>query len=63
MKSRLQDNDIEMYSTHKEEKFVVAERFIRTLKKNIYKHMTSLVYNLGVLGHSSHLGHFWTWGY
>ena len=27
----LQDNDIVMYSTHNEGKFVVAERFIRTL--------------------------------
>ena len=26
-------NTIEMYSTHNNEKFVVAERFIRTLKK------------------------------
>ena len=31
MKSSLEKNDIEMYSTHNEEKFVVAERFIRTL--------------------------------
>ena len=29
-----------MYSTHSEGKFVVAERFIRTLKKKNYKHMT-----------------------
>ena len=35
MKSWLQDNDIEMYSTHNEEKPVVAERFIRTLKNKI----------------------------
>ena len=32
MKSRLQDNDIEMYSAHYEENYVVAEIFIRTLK-------------------------------
>ena len=31
-KKWLQDNDIAMYSTHNEGKFVVAERFIRTLK-------------------------------
>ena len=31
-KSWLPDNDIEMYSTHNEGKYVVAERFIRTLK-------------------------------
>ena len=32
-KKWLQDNDIVMYSTHNEGKSVVAERFIRTLKK------------------------------
>ena len=31
-KKCLRDNDIVMYSTHNEEKSVVAERFIRTLK-------------------------------
>ena len=31
-----------MYSTHNEGKSVVAERFIRTLKNKIYKHMTSI---------------------
>ena len=41
MKSWLQDNDIEMYLTQNEEKFVVAERFIRTLMKKFYKYMTS----------------------
>ena len=34
-----------MYSTHNEGKFVVAERFIRTLKNKIYKHMTSISKN------------------
>ena len=29
-----------MYSIHNEEKSVVAERFIRTLKNKIYKYMT-----------------------
>ena len=38
----LQDNDIEMHSTHFEGKSVVAERLIRTLKKKIYKYMTSV---------------------
>ena len=33
MKSFLQNDDIKMYSTHNEGKSVVAERFIRTLKK------------------------------
>ena len=34
-------NPIEIYLTHNKEKSVVAERFIRTLKSKIYKHMTS----------------------
>ena len=29
-----------MYSTHNEEKSVVAERFIRTFKNKIYNHKT-----------------------
>ena len=37
MKLWLQDNDIEMYSAHKEEKSVVAARFNKTLKNEIYK--------------------------
>ena len=37
MKSWLQDNDTEMYSTQNEKKPIVAERFIRTLKNKIYK--------------------------
>ena len=40
-KKWLKDNNIEMYSTHNEGKSVVAERFIRTLKKKNYKHMTA----------------------
>ena len=36
------DNDSEMYSTNNEEKSVIDERFIRTLKKKIYKYMTSI---------------------
>ena len=35
----MQDNDIEMYSTHNERRFIVAERFIRTLKNKIYIYM------------------------
>ena len=42
----LQDNDIVMYSTNNEGKFVVAERFIRMLKSKIYKSMTSISKNL-----------------
>ena len=30
-----------MYSTNNEGKSVVAERFIRTLKNKLYKHMTA----------------------
>ena len=36
MKSWLEKNDIEMYSSHNEAKSVVAERFIRTIKNTIY---------------------------
>ena len=41
MKSRLDKNKIEMYSTHNERKSVITERFIRTLVNKIYKYMTS----------------------
>ena len=37
----LSDNDINMYSTYNEGKSVVAERFIRTLKNKLYKHMAA----------------------
>ena len=46
MKTWLQDNDMEMYSTHNGAKSVVAERFIRTLKNNRYKYMTSVSQNV-----------------
>ena len=42
VKSWLQDNDIEMNSMHNEGKSVVAERFIKTLKNELYKYMTSV---------------------
>ena len=45
-KKWLKDNNIELYSTHNEEKSVVAERFIRTLKNQIYKHMTACSENV-----------------
>ena len=35
-----------MYSTLKEGKSVVAERFIRTLKNKLYKHMTATGKNI-----------------
>ena len=40
LKKWLSDNDITMYLTYNERKLVVAERFIRTLKNKLYKHMT-----------------------
>ena len=39
-------NCIEIYSTHNEGKSVIAERFIRTIKNKIYKHMTSISKNV-----------------
>ena len=35
-----------MYSIHNERKSVVAERFINTLKKKIFKHMTAVSKNV-----------------
>ena len=37
----LSDNDINMSSAHNEGKSIIAERFIRTLKNKLYKHMTA----------------------
>ena len=50
-KKWLKDNNIEMYLTYNEGKSVVAEKFIRTLKNKIYKHMTAISKNVyfGVL--------------
>ena len=45
-KKWLQDNDIVMYSTNNKGKSVVAERFIRTLKNQIYKYLTSISKNV-----------------
>ena len=45
-KKWLKHNNIEMYSTYNEGKSVVAERFIRTLKSKIYKHMTTISKNV-----------------
>ena len=45
-KDFLKMNKIEMYWTYNEEKSVVAERFIRTLKKQIFKHMTAISKNV-----------------
>ena len=46
MKSWLTDNHIEIHSTQNKEKSVVAERFIRTLKKSIYKYMIEVSKNM-----------------
>ena len=46
MKSELEKNGREMYLTHSEEKSVISERFIRTLKNKVYKYMTSVSKNV-----------------
>ena len=38
----IRKNAIEMYSTHNKGKYVVVERFIRTLNEKIYKYKTSI---------------------
>ena len=48
MKSWLEKNAIEIYSTRNEGKSVVAERFIRTLKSKIYEYMTSVSKNVNI---------------
>ena len=49
MKLWLQGSNIEIYSTHNEEHFVAAERFIKTLKtkttKNVVDNVNSNVVN------------------
>ena len=45
-KDFLKINNIEMYSTYNEGKSAVAERFIRTLKNKIFKHMTTISKNV-----------------
>ena len=42
LKIFLKINNIEMYPIYNEGKSVVAERFIRTLKNKIFKHMTTI---------------------
>ena len=48
VKSWLEDNGIEMDSTHNERKPVVVERFIRTLNNKIYNYMTSKSKNVNI---------------
>ena len=45
-KDFLKINNIEMYSIYNEGKSVLAERFIRTLKNKIFKHMTAVSKNV-----------------
>ena len=42
----LSTNNIELYSTYNKRKSAVAERFIRTLKNKIFKHMTAASKNV-----------------
>ena len=58
IKSWLEQDDIEIFSTYNERKSVIAERFIRTLKNKIYIYMTlvsKIVYieKLNELNHST----------
>ena len=46
MKACLHGKGIEMYSTHTKGKSVVTEIFIRTLKNETYKYMTSVSKNV-----------------
>ena len=39
-------NKIEIYSTYNEGKSIAAERFIRTLKNKIFKHMSAVSKNI-----------------
>ena len=45
-KKKLKEDVIEMYSANNDGKSVVAERFIKTLKNKIYKHMTIIGKNV-----------------
>ena len=45
-KDFLKINNIEMYSTYNKGNSVVAERFIRTLKNKIFKHVTTISKNV-----------------
>ena len=46
MKSWLKKNALEMYSTHNEGKSVIYKRFNWTLKRKIYKYVTSTSKNV-----------------
>ena len=42
----VKDNDIAIYSINNEGKSVTAEKFIRTLKNKIFKHMEAILKNV-----------------
>ena len=46
MRSIFQNNDMKMFSVHNEGKFVIAERFIRTVKNKISKCTVSVSKNV-----------------
>ena len=46
MKSWIEKNDLEMCSTHNEGKYIIAERFVWTLKDKICKCMNSISKNV-----------------
>ena len=46
IKKFLKINNIEMYSTCNEGKSIVAERFIRTMRNKIFKHMANVSKNV-----------------
>ena len=48
IKSWLQDNNVDKYSTHNEDKSAVAERLIRTLKNKIFKYIISIAKKLHI---------------
>ena len=46
MKSWLEKDNVEIYSTRNEEKYVIAVRFIKRLMSKFYKYMTSISKNM-----------------
>ena len=48
-KEVLKENHMEKYSTYNEGKSAVAEKFIKTMKNKIYKHMTAVLKDFDVL--------------
>ena len=54
-KSWLQNHNIKMYSAHNEGKFAFAWRIIKTLKKKIYKYMTSISKRYVIINWVTHI--------